>query len=159
MEDQCIRCGISLLESEKGSGICGRCIAEGKKAELAKTEQTERSRLAGIILTTETTPDFVVKERLGIITAECVFGANLFRDFFASVRDIVGGRSKAMQKVFRDARSVVLDELRQEAFDLGADAVISTRLEYNQLSGKGDQLLFVAAVGTAVIISRQSPRP
>lgn len=69
-----------------------------------------------LILTTEfAMPEYKVTERLEIVTAECVFGMNMFRDMFASIRDIVGGRSSASQKVLRDARKTCLTELRREA--------------------------------------------
>ena len=77
-----------------------------------------------LILTTETTmAGYEVEERIEIITAECVFGMNMFRDMFAGIRDIFGGRSSASQKVLRDSRRVCLTELRREALIVGANAV------------------------------------
>ncbi len=92
-----------------------------------------------------------VERELEVITAECVFGMNLFRDFFAGITDMFGGRSGATQKVLRDARRTALSELREEAHDLGADAVIAVDLDYQELSGgdKGGMLMIVAS-GTAV---------
>jgi uncharacterized protein YbjQ (UPF0145 family) len=93
---------------------------------------------------------YEVEEELGIVTAECVFGMNLFRDMFAAVRDIVGGRSSASQKVLRDLRDTCLTELKQEAFDLGADGVLAIGLDYQEFSGQGKGMLFLVASGTAV---------
>lgn len=152
--NQCSVCGLGLVDSEKAAGVCFKCETQRQRGDVRAFQKANQERLDSIILTTETSPDFVIKERLGIITAECVFGTNVFRDFFTGFRDVFGGRSKAMQKVLRDARKVVLNELREEAFELGADAVISTRLEYSQMSGHGTQLLFIAAVGTAITITR-----
>ncbi len=109
-------------------------------------------QLAGdLILTTETVlTGYTVTERLEIITAECVFGMNIFRDLFAGVRDFFGGRSKASQKVLRDARRTCLAELAREALMVGADAVIAVDLDYSEISGDGKSMLLVVASGTAV---------
>lgn len=104
-----------------------------------------------LILTTEfAMPEYKVTKRLEIITAECVFGMNMFRDMFASIRDVLGGRSSASQKVLRDARKTCLTELRREALLSGADAVIGVDLNYSEISGDGKSMLMVVACGTAV---------
>jgi uncharacterized protein YbjQ (UPF0145 family) len=92
-----------------------------------------------------------IQNEIEIITAECVYGMNIFRDFFAAVRDIFGGRSAATQTVLRDARRTVLTELKREALTVGADAVIAVDLDYQELSAgnKGGMLMIVAS-GTAV---------
>jgi len=106
-----------------------------------------------IILTTEHgMAEYRVTERIEIITAECVFGMNLFKDFFASITDIFGGRSKSSQKVLRDARMTCLAELRREALMVGANAVIGMDLAYNEISGDGKSMLFLVASGTAVTV-------
>lgn len=104
-----------------------------------------------IVLTTETTtPDLAIAERLEIVTAECAFGMNIFRDFLAAVRDVFGGRSGATQKVLRDARRTCLTELRREALIAGADAVVGVDLDYSQISGQNKSMLLLVASGTAV---------
>ncbi len=104
-----------------------------------------------IILTTEPyMAEYKVIERLEIITAECVFGMNLFRDFFASITDIIGGRSSSSQKVLRDSRRTCLTELRREALIVGANAIIGVDLDYSEISGDGKSMLFLVASGTAV---------
>jgi len=109
-----------------------------------------------IILTTESTlSGYDVIERLEIITAECVFGMNMFRDMFAAVRDIFGGRSSASQKVLRESRRVCLTELRREALIAGANAVIAVDLSYNEISGDGKSMLFLVASGTACKVEKQ----
>ena len=108
-----------------------------------------------LILTTEfAMPEYRVTQQLEIITAECVFGMNMFRDMFASVRDVLGGRSGASQKVLRDARKTCLTELRREALIVGADAVIGVDLNYNEISGDGKSMLMVVASGTAVTLDK-----
>ncbi len=79
---------------------------------------------------------------------------NIFKDFFAGVRDIFGGRSAATQGVLRDARKVVLTELRREAYSVGANAVVGVDLDYSEFSGGGKSMLFLVASGTAVQLKR-----
>ena len=108
-----------------------------------------------LIVTTEPNmPEYRVVERIEIITAECVFGMNLFRDFFASVRDIFGGRSGAAQKVLRESRKTCLTELKREALISGANAIIGVDLDYSEISGDGKSMLFLVASGTAVRVEK-----
>ena len=90
-----------------------------------------------------------VREYLGIVTGEVIVGANIFKDLFASVRDIVGGRSGSYESTLREARKTSLDEIAQEALAMGADAVIGIDLDYEVL-GQGGSMLMVTASGTAV---------
>lgn len=109
-----------------------------------------------LILTTEfAMPEYKITRRLEIITAECVFGMNMFRDMFASIRDVVGGRSGSSQKVLRDARRTCMTELRREALIAGANAVIGVDLDYSEISGDDKSMLMVVASGTAVTIEPQ----
>lgn len=107
-----------------------------------------------LIVTTETSPTGLeIDRRLDVITAECVYGMNLFRDFFASVRDVLGGRNRASQNVLRDARKVCIAELKREGLMLGADAIIGVRLDYSEVSGGiASQMLMIVASGTAVTL-------
>ncbi len=110
-----------------------------------------------IILTTaDSLEGYKVTKTLEVITAECVFGMNFLRDFFSSFTDFFGGRSNATQKVLKDARKTALEELRKEAEQLGANAVIGVRLDYSEFSGDGKSMLFLVASGTAVVVERQS---
>ena len=102
-----------------------------------------------ILTTTTLIEGRAARSYLGIVTGEVIVGANIFSDLFASVRDIVGGRSGAYEGALRDARTQALAELRAEANDLGADAVIGIDLDYEVL-GKTGSMLMVSASGTAV---------
>jgi uncharacterized protein YbjQ (UPF0145 family) len=90
-----------------------------------------------------------VQEYLGVVTGEVIVGANIFKDLFAGIRDIVGGRSGSYESTLRDARKTALEELKEEARALGADAVIGVDLDYEVL-GQGGSMLMVSASGTAV---------
>ena len=108
-----------------------------------------------LIVTTEPTmAEYRVAERIEVITAECVFGMNIFRDFFASVRDIFGGRSGSAQKVLRDSRRICLTELKREALIVGANAIVGVDLDYSEISGDGKSMLFLVASGTAVRVEK-----
>ena len=109
-----------------------------------------------IILTTSfLVAGYDIAREIEIITAECVFGMNIFRDFFAGVRDIFGGRSGATQKVLRDARRTAHEELKREALNVGADAVIAVDLDYQEVTGGGKSgMLMIVASGTAVALKR-----
>jgi uncharacterized protein YbjQ (UPF0145 family) len=78
---------------------------------------------------------------------------NVFKDLFAGVRNVVGGRSEAVQKTMRDARETVLYELKREAHAVGANAVVGVDLDYVELAGTGSSMLMLVASGTAVKIS------
>lgn len=106
-----------------------------------------------LIVTTEfSMAEYRVTERIEVITAECVFGMNLFKDFFAGIRDIFGGRSSSSQKVLRDARRTCLTELRREGLIVGANAIVGVDLDYSEISGDGKSMLFVVVSGTAVTV-------
>jgi uncharacterized protein YbjQ (UPF0145 family) len=107
-----------------------------------------------IVTTSSQLEGYRVVETLDVVTAECVFGMNIFRDMFAGVRDFFGGRSSATQKVLRDARISCLDELREEAKSVGGNAVIAARLDYSEFSGGKKSMLFLVASGTAVVVEK-----
>lgn len=87
----------------------------------------------------------------GVVSGETIIGANIFRDFFASIRDIVGGRSSSYEQVLREAKATALKELQDEAAALGANAVIGIDLDYETVGGNGSMLM-VTASGTAVYL-------
>jgi uncharacterized protein YbjQ (UPF0145 family) len=102
-----------------------------------------------LITTTHSIEGRKVQDYLGVVTGEVIVGANIFKDLFAGIRDIVGGRSGAYESTLRDARMTALNELKDEARALGADAVIGVDLDYEVL-GQGGSMLMVSASGTAV---------
>ncbi len=103
-----------------------------------------------ILTTTDTIPEREIKEVVNIISAEVAVGMNVFKDIFSKVRDFVGGRAGSVQDTLRDIRNQALDELRDEASRVGADAVIGIDLDYSEFSGGGRSMLFLVANGTAV---------
>ncbi len=175
----CTDCGRVTDDLNSFRGRCGKCHAEfleasvkgitvsnlreqnedaqrqiAKKgdrlAEKAMAGHKKAMSLQKIVLTTEASHNLPVIKRLGIVSAEVVVGMNVFKDVFAGVRNIVGGRSGTVQKVLRDIRVQVLDELRQEASSLGADAVVGVDLDYLDIGATGSTMLVIVASGTAV---------
>lgn len=102
-----------------------------------------------IVTTTQSVEGRRIVEYRGIVTGEAIVGANVFRDLFAGIRDIVGGRSGAYESALREARETALREMEQEASRLGGDAVVGVDLDY-EVVGKDNGMLMVSASGTAV---------
>jgi uncharacterized protein YbjQ (UPF0145 family) len=88
----------------------------------------------------------------GIVTAEVILGANVFRDLFAGIRDFVGGRSGSYEKPLRKAREIAMEELEAEAREKGANAIIGIDLDYEVIGEQGSMLM-VSVSGTAVTVS------
>ena len=99
--------------------------------------------------TTPTIEGERITKYYGIVTGETIIGANLFRDFFASIRDIVGGRSGSYEEVLRQAKDTALREMQDQAALLGANAVVGVDLDYETVGDSGSMLM-VTASGTAV---------
>ena len=142
--------------------LCETCYAAASKDSKTDTFPAEPidfedldpeyDDLAKVIVTTETSHNLPVQKRLDIITAEVVIGLHLFKDIASAFRDTFGGRSKAMEDALREARITALTELRREALELGADAIVGVDLDYSEVSGGGKSMLFLVASGTAVTL-------
>lgn len=102
-----------------------------------------------IVTTTPSVEGRAVEDYLGIVSGEAIMGANLFKDIFAGIRDIVGGRSGAYEEELRRAKEIAMAEMQDNARLLGADAVLSVDLDYETV-GQNGSMLMVSASGTAV---------
>ena len=168
---RCRVCGNNASFLELSDGLCKRCQEQEQaiakiKAELAAGGTVQRRLTAAeeieainqkakfiVVTTSHQVSGRDAYEELGLVAAEVGFGLNIFKDIANSWRDTFGGRSDTIQNALRDGREEALLQLKRDAFERGADAVISTRIEYNQVStngGTGGSILFVAAYGTAV---------
>jgi uncharacterized protein YbjQ (UPF0145 family) len=103
--------------------------------------------------TTESVEGRTITQYLGIVSGDAVMGTNIFRDMFAGIRNIVGGRSGSYEKELRTAKIAALEALEEEAAALGADAVVGVDLDYEAISGDSGNMLMVSANGTAVKLS------
>lgn len=105
-----------------------------------------------LLITTNTVEGYRIRKYGPLVAAEAVMGTNIFRDFFAKVRDVVGGRSGTFQDSLGDARELILREITNQAEAAGCNAVIGIDIDYGEISGSGKTMLMVAVQGTAVFI-------
>lgn len=92
-----------------------------------------------------------MKEYKGVVTGETIIGANFVKDFFAGIRDVIGGRSGSYEKVLREAKNTSMEEMQERAMKLGANAIIGIDVDYETI-GQNNSMLMVAVSGTAVVI-------
>jgi uncharacterized protein YbjQ (UPF0145 family) len=104
-----------------------------------------------LVTTTHVIDGRRIVEYKGLVAGEAIVGANIFRDLFASIRDIVGGRSGAYERALGDARRIAVSEMTDKAADLGANAVIGVDIDYETVGSNGSMLM-VTAAGTAVTV-------
>ena len=102
-----------------------------------------------LLTTTNTIEGRPIKNYLGIVTAETIIGANIIKDIFAVVRDVVGGRSGTYEKVIEQAKEDALRELAEKAQGIGANAIVGVDLDFETIGGNGSMLMVIAS-GTAV---------
>ena len=157
----CKKCGKKLRWGSPYI-ICDDCNDAETAKEIAQQAQEINEKvecnlqIEAVLLTTETAPNLNITKRIEIVTAECAFGMNIFKDLFAGVRNIVGGRSEAVQKTMRDSRRTALYELKKEAYEVGANAVVGVDLDYVELAGTGSSMVMLVASGTAVVIEGEN---
>jgi uncharacterized protein YbjQ (UPF0145 family) len=104
-----------------------------------------------IVTTTNNIEGKKVTKYFGIVSGEAIIGANIVKDFFAGIRDIVGGRSGSYEEGLREAKEIALREMQEQAFKIGANAILAVDLDYETLGSNGSMLM-VSASGTAVTI-------
>jgi len=104
-----------------------------------------------LITTTNNVEGKRVVKYIGLVTGETIIGANFFKDIFAGLRDIVGGRSGSYEQVLREAKNTAVNEMQQYAAAMGANAIIGVDLDYETV-GSGGSMLMVTASGTAVVL-------
>lgn len=104
-----------------------------------------------MVITTNTVEGKKITRYIGIVSGEAILGANIFKDFFAGIRDIVGGRSAAYEEELRKAKDIAIAEMTQQAQMMGGNAVIGVDLDYETIGSNGSMLM-VSASGTAVVL-------
>lgn len=104
-----------------------------------------------LITTTPTIEGSKILSYKGVVTGETIIGANVFKDFLAGIRDFIGGRSNAYEKVLRKAKETSMQEMQDRAAELGANAIVGIDIDYETI-GEGNSMLMVAVSGTAVVI-------
>ncbi|MCA1910061.1 MAG: YbjQ family protein [Magnetospirillum sp.] len=105
-----------------------------------------------IVTTTESVEGARIASYLGIVSGDAVLGTNVFKDLFASIRDVVGGRAASYEKVLQDGKDMAIADMIARAKELGADAVVGVDLDYEVIGGDSKTLLMVSVNGTAVTL-------
>jgi len=105
-----------------------------------------------LVVTTPTVEGKEITAYYGLVSGQAILGANIFKDLFAGIRDIVGGRSAAYEEELENAKQLAIDEMVDRAEDLGANTVLAVDLDYESISGGTGNMLMVSASGTAVRI-------
>jgi len=176
----CAECGekfsgvfgsVELMRSTRIEKICFGCEkkAFNERDKIEKKERIEAQEAAQEaakalamkaknlpVTTGNHTVAGQIEREIDIITAECVLGMSVLTDLFSVARDLVGGRAKSFEQALLDARRTCMQELREEAVRVGADAIIGVDLDYSEISGGGKSMLFVVASGTAVKLIQQA---
>ena len=129
---RCVACGKAINSWEALNGQCEICFqGEDKTIEQAAfdTRKLDTTIDAIMLTTSHTLQGIEVTKYLGVVSAECAYGMNMFKDMFANIRNLVGGRSTAVQDTMRDSRETVMQELKREAHAKGANAVIAVDID------------------------------
>ena len=152
--DSGIRHKSDEVEMDDGAVLHQKCVG-AYRAKMSSNRSIKVGGAAaapmGVIVTTlPLVANREIDFEIDVISSEAVYGMNIFRDITSGIRDIVGGRSGGTQKVLRGCREAALTELKQQAGEVGADAVVGIDLDFSEFSGGGKSMLFVVATGTAV---------
>lgn len=160
----CYHCDASIkqksdeVELEDGAVLHQRCVSQYKAAQQRGEREKYSSTGEGgggspeevVVTTLQSVANREIDYEIDVISSEAAYGMNIFRDITSGIRDIVGGRSGGTQKVLKGCRDTAMMELRQQAKNIGADAVVGIDLDFSEFSGGGKSMLFVVATGTAV---------
>ena len=151
---ECKKCKEFINEANLIEGYCFRCVPtdivqalnEKKKQENIK----KNLKINSIMITTETSIDIPIEERVEVIFSEYVYGLNFIKDFFTAIRDIVGGRIKSIEQPIQDTNQKIIQEMKEKAYNLGGDAVIGLKIDYSTYTS----MISIVAVGTVVKLKK-----
>lgn len=140
------------------NGYCSHCIEketkidEGEKEKALKSEEIKNNKdlLKSIYLTTETSINTPIEKRICIISSQCIYGLNIVKDLFSSIRNIVGGRVKSIEDALEDANKQIVEDLKIKAYIEGGNAVIGVKIEHTYNNANNGSILSVFATGTVI---------
>jgi uncharacterized protein YbjQ (UPF0145 family) len=138
--------------SDKAAMTRPESLPSALSTRLAGTSSCTDGRQGMLLTTTSTLQDRHIDDYKGVVSGEAILGANAFRDMFAGIRDIVGGRSAAYERELQKAKDLAISEMVERARDTGANAVIGIDLDYETV-GQNGSMLMVTASGTAVVVT------
>lgn len=156
----CIGCSEVFPSDIMVNKYCPNCLEKSmeelKDEEIKniKLEELKKNKhlLDCIYLTTETSINTPINERVGIISSQCVYGINIMKDMFSFLRDIIGGRIKSLEDALEQANKEILDDLKMKAYLQGGNAVIGIKIEHTYNNANNGSILSVFATGTVVKI-------
>ena len=146
----CKGCNTVVSALEMKDGLCEECRNPGIKEEKIEIEKEIAHKRASIILTTEMVVNLDIDKRIDLISSECVYGINLVKDFFSGIRNVVGGNVKSLETSLKDAKNEVTADLKEQAYNLGGDAVIGVKIEHTYNNAGGGSIMSVFATGTVI---------
>ncbi len=132
-------------ETQEDLAVCAEV-----KVSAPKTVESDGAEYETIVLTTETVTNMEIEKRIDMVSAECVFGTDMLKSQFDNKQDITHPEYSASPNVLKDARKTVLDEIKKEAFLLGANTVVDVKLDYSEISRGASPMMMIVATGTAV---------
>lgn len=144
------RLAFTIKEERFGAILSETEIDPGQQIATEQAWQDNRRKHSIIVTTAPSIEGKRLIKTIKVIGSECVIGVNVFADILGGIRDVVGGRSGALQKKLKESRDDCLDALREEAFQIDANAVIAVRIEHHEIGDKGGYMMMVTATGTAV---------
>jgi uncharacterized protein YbjQ (UPF0145 family) len=149
--------GIAAIGLVHPGGLCsdpvqGRNMIHASRPGRPGTSSCTDGKQGMLLTTTSTLQDRHIDDYKGVVSGEAILGANAFRDMFAGIRDIVGGRSAAYERELQKAKDLAISEMVERARDTGANAVIGIDLDYETV-GQNGSMLMVTASGTAVVVT------
>lgn len=153
----CKECGEVLQSNLMTNGFCPDCLEKGNinKLRTVKIEEIKNNKqiLDSILITTETTINQPIEKRVGVISSQCVYGLNIVKDIFASIRNIVGGRIQSIEEALEKANIEIIEDLKTKAYMEDCNAVIGLKIEHTYNNANNGSILSVFATGTIVKIS------
>jgi uncharacterized protein YbjQ (UPF0145 family) len=154
---ECKKCKEFIHEKDLVEGYCFRCVPADmvqkfdEKEKQLKQENIEKNlNINSILITTETSIDIPIEERIEVVFSEYVYGLNIIKDFFTGIRDVVGGRVKSIEQPIQDTNQKIIQEMKEKAYNLGGDAVIGLKFDYSIYTG----MVSIIAVGTVVKLKK-----
>ena len=157
---ECKSCHKTIDISDSKNGYCNECsdpLYREEKIRLKEiealkqeTKVLEIEKMNSLFLTTEVFVNIDIDKRLDLISSECIYGINFVKDFFSGIRDIVGGNVKSLEYSLKDAKNEVMEDLKNQAYSLGGDAVIGVKIEHTYNNAGGGSIMSVFATGTVV---------
>ncbi|WP_323584695.1 YbjQ family protein [Aliarcobacter butzleri] len=157
----CKECSEVFPSDIMKDGYCPECLNKGlekeelEKIKALKLEELKNNKdiLNNIFVTTETIISEPIEKRFGIVSSQCVYGLNILKDIFASIRNIVGGRVQSIEEALEKANNEIIEDLKIKAYLENANAVIGVKIEHTYNNTNNGSILSVFATGTLVKLS------